>query len=58
MLFFGMPLLGVAYGATFCVLPTLASEVFGVANFGANWGILGTAPAVGSYFFGSLLAGS
>eukprot|EP01012_Entosiphon_sulcatum_P008656 TRINITY_DN14748_c0_g2_i1.p1 TRINITY_DN14748_c0_g2~~TRINITY_DN14748_c0_g2_i1.p1 ORF type:complete len:578 (-),score=94.12 TRINITY_DN14748_c0_g2_i1:1681-3372(-) len=50
--------LGLAYGGTFCLLPTLTSEVFGVANFGGNWNLLGLAPTAGSFAFSTFLAGS
>jgi MFS family permease len=57
MLYFGVIMLGIAYGGTFCILPTLVSEVFGIAHFGANFGFIGTAPALGSYLFNTLLGG-
>lgn len=47
---------GLAHGGIFCVLPTMTSDFFGLANFGANWGLLGLAPAVGSELLGALMA--
>jgi len=57
MIYFGVVTLGLAYGGMFCVLPTITSEFFGLAHFGANWGFAGVAPAVGSELFSVLLAG-
>eukprot|EP01126_Amoeba_proteus_P067107 TRINITY_DN9840_c0_g1_i5.p1 TRINITY_DN9840_c0_g1~~TRINITY_DN9840_c0_g1_i5.p1 ORF type:complete len:504 (+),score=51.42 TRINITY_DN9840_c0_g1_i5:230-1741(+) len=57
MLYFGIVLLGVAYGGFYCVLPVMISEVYGVDHFGAIWGVLSVSPALGSYFFSTLIAG-
>jgi len=48
---------GLAYGGTFAVIPTLISEFFGLKHFGANYGFIGIAPAVGSELLSTLLAG-
>jgi len=57
LLFLGIALMGAAYGGMFCIIPTLVSEIFGLKNFGTNLGIVTTAPALGSYLLGTLLAG-
>eukprot|EP00026_Physarum_polycephalum_P014551 Phypoly_transcript_15080.p1 GENE.Phypoly_transcript_15080~~Phypoly_transcript_15080.p1 ORF type:complete len:234 (+),score=23.57 Phypoly_transcript_15080:214-915(+) len=51
-------LMGIAYGGTFSVTPTLTSELFGLKNFGANYGFVGLAPALGSELISVLLTGS
>ncbi|ELR21937.1 transporter, major facilitator subfamily protein [Acanthamoeba castellanii str. Neff] len=57
MLYPGVIFLGLAYGATFCIVPTLALEFFGFKYFASNYGIMGLAPAVGSEVLATLLAG-
>ena len=53
----GTVLVGLAYGATFCLVPTIISEMFGIASFGATFGVQGLAPALGSEGLSTLLAG-
>lgn len=50
-------LLALSYGGTWCIIPTLTSELFGLKNFGAIFGIIGLGPALGSEFLATLLAG-
>ncbi|EDQ86006.1 uncharacterized protein MONBRDRAFT_38621 [Monosiga brevicollis MX1] len=50
-------LLGIAYGSFFCLVPALVSEAFGMATFGATFGLQGLAPAAGSEVFGTAIAG-
>lgn len=57
MLYPGVILLGIAYGGTFCIVPTLALEFFGFRYFASNFGIIGLAPALGSELLATLLAG-
>lgn len=38
-------LLGLGYGATFSLTPMIISVVWGIENFGTNWGIVAVAPA-------------
>ncbi|KAF2859259.1 MFS general substrate transporter [Piedraia hortae CBS 480.64] len=44
--------IGAGYGAVFSLVPIITSIVWGVENFGTNWGILATAPAVGATLWG------
>ncbi len=39
------------------MIPALTSEFFGVKHFGANYGMVGIAPALGSELLSTLLAG-
>eukprot|EP01121_Diplochlamys_sp_Union-15-3_P020437 TRINITY_DN7977_c0_g1_i1.p1 TRINITY_DN7977_c0_g1~~TRINITY_DN7977_c0_g1_i1.p1 ORF type:complete len:279 (-),score=25.05 TRINITY_DN7977_c0_g1_i1:4-840(-) len=57
MMYFGVITLGLSYGGVFCMVPILTSELFGLVHFGANWGVIGVAPAVGSELLNVLLAG-
>jgi len=41
----------------FCLIPTLTSEIYGLAHFGANYGLLLTASAAGSIFLSEAVAG-
>ncbi|KAL9120423.1 MAG: hypothetical protein Q9187_003016, partial [Circinaria calcarea] len=41
-------LAGTAYGAVFSLTPIVISVVWGVQNFGTNWGIVAVAPAGGA----------
>nr|POE71829.1 putative transporter mch1 [Quercus suber] len=43
---------GAGYGAAFSLTPIIVSVVWGVENFGTNWGIISTAAAVGATFWG------
>lgn len=47
-------LCGFMYGFTFCILPIIVGDVFGMDNFSRNWGFLGLAPLLPSNFFTSL----
>lgn len=50
-------LVGAGYGATFSLTPIIVSVVWGVENFGTNWGIVATVPAVGATVWGLLYSG-
>lgn len=39
---------GFCYGAMYCSGPVIAAEVWGVDNFGRNWGVLSYSPLIGS----------
>ncbi|KAI9787090.1 MAG: putative monocarboxylate transporter mch1 [Geoglossum umbratile] len=41
-------LIGSGYGAAFSLTPVIISVVWGVENFGTNWGIVAMAPALGA----------
>ncbi len=58
VLYFGILLLGLAYGSFFCIIPSWVSEAFGVASFGATFGLQGLAPAIGSEVFSAAIAGN
>ncbi|KAI9679496.1 MAG: putative monocarboxylate transporter mch1 [Caeruleum heppii] len=45
-------LIGSGYGAIFSLTPIVCSVVWGVENFGTNWGIIAMVPAVGATFWG------
>ncbi|KAJ1540257.1 hypothetical protein HK405_011539 [Cladochytrium tenue] len=47
-------LLGLGYGATFGVCPTVVSLFFGLDGFGANWGWFQWGPALGGQLFNVL----
>ncbi|PVI02032.1 MFS general substrate transporter [Periconia macrospinosa] len=49
-------LIGAGYGAVFSLTPIVVSVVWGVENFGTNWGILATTPAVGATLWGAIYA--
>lgn len=42
---------GAAYGVLFSLTPIIISIVWGVNNFGTNWGIIGMIPAIGTVFW-------
>lgn len=46
--------IGAGYGACFTLAPTIVSVVWGTRNFGTNWGIVTTTPALGATLFGAL----
>lgn len=50
-------LVGAGYGATFSLTPIIVSVVWGVENFGTNWGIVATVPAIGATVWGLLYSG-
>lgn len=47
-------LIGLGYGAVFSLTPLLVSVVWGVENFGTNWGIVATVPAAGAALWGAV----
>lgn len=49
-------LIGSGYGAVFSLTPIVVSVVWGVENFGTNWGILAMTPAVGATVWGAIYA--
>ncbi|KAF2239028.1 hypothetical protein EV356DRAFT_573057 [Viridothelium virens] len=50
-------LIGAGYGAVFSLVPILISAVWGVENFGTNWGVVAMVPAVGAAVWGAVFAG-
>lgn len=48
---------GAGYGAVFSLTPIIISVVWGVENFGTNWGIVATVPAVGATVWGLVYSG-
>lgn len=49
--------IGAGYGAVFSLTPIIVSVVWGVENFGTNWGIVATVPAVGATVWGLAYSG-
>ncbi|KAK3117567.1 hypothetical protein LTR53_000892 [Teratosphaeriaceae sp. CCFEE 6253] len=49
--------IGAGYGATFSLTPIIVSVVWGVENFGTNWGIVATVPAAGATVWGLVYSG-
>jgi MFS family permease len=45
-------MVGTGYGATFALVPIIISVVWGVENFGTNWGVVATVPAIGAGLWG------
>ena len=45
-------LIGTGYGALFSLTPIIVSVVWGVGNFGTNWGIVAMVPAAGATVWG------
>jgi MFS family permease len=45
-------LIGAGYGAVFSLTPIIISVVWGVENFGTNWGIVAMVPAAGAAVWG------
>ncbi|KAF1814342.1 MFS general substrate transporter [Eremomyces bilateralis CBS 781.70] len=45
-------LVGAGYGAVFSLVPIVTSVVWGVENFGTNWGIIAMVPAGGAALWG------
>lgn len=45
-------LVGLGYGSAFSLVPIIISVVWGVENFGTNWGIVAMFPAAGSAMWG------
>ncbi|KAL8905740.1 MAG: hypothetical protein Q9207_002454 [Kuettlingeria erythrocarpa] len=49
-------LVGLGYGAVFSLTPIIVSVVWGVQNFGTNWGIVAVVPAAGAAMWGVIYA--
>ena len=49
-------LVGTGYGAVFSLTPIIISVVWGVQNFGTNWGIVAVVPAGGAAVWGGVYA--
>lgn len=49
--------IGAGYGAAFSLTPIIISVVWGVENFGTNWGIVATMPAAGATVYSLLYSG-
>lgn len=47
-------LTGFFYGFTFCIMPIIVGDVFGMDNFSGNWGLVGLSPIIPSFFFTNL----
>ncbi|KAI9713455.1 MAG: putative monocarboxylate transporter mch1 [Bogoriella megaspora] len=50
-------LIGAGYGAVFSLVPIIISTVWGVENFGTNWGVVAMVPAVAAAVWQSVFAG-
>lgn len=50
-------LVGLGYGAIFSLSPIIVSVVWGVQNFGTNWGIVAVVPAAGAAIWGAVYSG-
>ncbi|KAK4539151.1 hypothetical protein LTR36_001197 [Oleoguttula mirabilis] len=48
---------GAGYGAVFSLTPIIVSVVWGVENFGTNWGVLSSVPALGATAWGLVYSG-
>eukprot|EP00051_Salpingoeca_urceolata_P024699 m.436114 g.436114 ORF g.436114 m.436114 type:complete len:594 (+) comp20266_c0_seq6:161-1942(+) len=55
-MYFGVLLLGTAYGSAWCLIPTFYAERFGTHSLAAILGLAGLAPSIGSELFSTLLA--
>lgn len=49
--------IGLGYGAVFSLVPICISVIWGVENFGTNWGIVAMFPAVGATIWGLAYSG-
>lgn len=47
-------LTGFFYGYTFCMMPLVVGDEFGIRHFLANWGMMALAPMLPSYLFTSM----
>ena len=47
-------LMGLVNGGSFCLVPIVISVVWGVGNFGTNWGIIAMMPALGATLWSGL----
>lgn len=45
-------LIGAGYGAVFSITPIIISVIWGVENFGTNWGVVSMVPALGATVWG------
>lgn len=45
---------GFFYGFTFCIMPIIVGDFFGMENFSLNWGFVGLAPILPSFYFTKL----
>jgi MFS family permease len=45
-------LIGSGYGAVFSLTPIIIAVIWGVENFGTNWGIVAVVPALGATIWG------
>ena len=50
--------IGAGYGAVFSLTPICVSVIWGVENFGTNWGIVATVPAIGATVWGLIYSGN
>lgn len=48
--------IGASYGAIFSLVPVIISVVWGVENFGTNWGIVAMTPAAGATLWSAIYA--
>lgn len=48
---------GAGYGAVFSLVPIVISAVWGVENFGTNWGVVAMVPAAGAAVWSAAFAG-
>ena len=48
---------GLGYGAIFSLTPIIVSVVWGVQNFGTNWGVVAVVPAAGAAIWGAVYSG-
>lgn len=48
---------GAGYGAAFSLTPIIVSVIWGVENFGTNWGIVAIMPAIGATIWGLIYSG-
>lgn len=47
-------LTGFFYGFTFCIMPLIVGDAFGMENYSLNWGFVGLAPILPSFYFTQL----
>lgn len=47
-------LMGFVYGFTFCIMPIIVGDVFGMEHYSYNWGIVALAPILPSFYLTSL----
>eukprot|EP00164_Ancoracysta_twista_P002476 GFYU01003287.1.p1 GENE.GFYU01003287.1~~GFYU01003287.1.p1 ORF type:complete len:539 (-),score=151.26 GFYU01003287.1:174-1790(-) len=50
-------LIGVSFGAFWCLLPSISAELFGLEHFGGNYNLGNIGPIAGSFLLSSQLAG-